>query len=516
MQLSCLYPKVIYNKYTQSVEAVSCRTCSVCRQSYINDWSLRLQVEMRNHRFCRFVTLTYNDLSLKKLHWTQFYNRTILQFYGIYEYDETYRFFRALRCSRYVKAYDGWFPYAPISDAQRYIKRLRMSILRDSRFSEQTPLVRYYAVRDYGTTSFRPHWHVLLFYDNETLDDCADEIFSSSWSTYLKYLPVSRRKAVSKGFVRVELPRSSRSLATYVTAYINCLASVPEELRFSYFSPKAVFSKKPPIGFERITKEQIRKIYDGALTKFSFVKPSSNELVNVPLWRTLETWLFEKCFGFGRLLHLHRVALYAVSSKFACYEEYQSFILSKWQAILTCSMSDYDFYAYRFIVQDKYPSYCSQEFVKHMRKLRITNTLKQIWLCSERTLRFVSMLDVTLDAHVVQVEKYWSKKNYENLYNQLSKEEQFASSSVNLPLNYFPYVIDPAFRENKRKLSPAALDSYKAQFNCDMNEDLSQTSFYQSVKLRYDLVEHDRKSRRLKSDFLSRHPQYKVLHSYSI
>ena len=58
---SCLNPKLIYNKYTDTKMYVPCRKCFRCRDSYSSMWSRRIENECKQHRYSLFVTLTYDN-----------------------------------------------------------------------------------------------------------------------------------------------------------------------------------------------------------------------------------------------------------------------------------------------------------------------------------------------------------------------------------------------------------------------------------------------------------------------
>lgn len=93
---------------------VPCGKCAFCTATKRSDWALRLHYEGRKHLVKRFVTLTYAD---PHLHWKN----------GVSQL-----------CKR---------------DVQLWLKRVRRA----------GPKVRYYAVGEYGSKTFRPHYHVLLF-----------------------------------------------------------------------------------------------------------------------------------------------------------------------------------------------------------------------------------------------------------------------------------------------------------------------------------------------------------------
>lgn len=93
---------------------VPCGKCAFCTATKRSDWALRLHYEARKHVVKRFITLTYANPHLK---WKN----------GVSQL-----------CKR---------------DVQLFLKRLRRA----------GPRVRYYAVGEYGSQTYRPHYHILLF-----------------------------------------------------------------------------------------------------------------------------------------------------------------------------------------------------------------------------------------------------------------------------------------------------------------------------------------------------------------
>lgn len=108
--MECLKPLYIA-KYDIRVPCGRCPQCGVNRRM---DWATRLWFESRLHVESSFVTLTYAN---HKLRWAHGQSQL---------------------CKR---------------DLQLWFKRLRKAGYK----------VRYYAVGEYGSTTYRPHYHVILF-----------------------------------------------------------------------------------------------------------------------------------------------------------------------------------------------------------------------------------------------------------------------------------------------------------------------------------------------------------------
>lgn len=93
---------------------VPCGRCGFCTKTRKSDWVFRLEEEMRHHVDCSFITLTYANNELT------FVNGT----------------------SQLVK-----------EDLQKFFKRVRKHGYK----------FRYYAVGEYGSHTYRPHYHIILF-----------------------------------------------------------------------------------------------------------------------------------------------------------------------------------------------------------------------------------------------------------------------------------------------------------------------------------------------------------------
>jgi len=111
---------------------VPCGNCAFCGATKRSDWALRLHYEGRRHLVKKFVTLTYADAHLR---WKN----------GISQLDKR--------------------------DVQNWLKLVRIRLFR----SGSSVKIRYYAVGEYGSKTFRPHYHVLLF------GDVSDDLIRSCW-----------------------------------------------------------------------------------------------------------------------------------------------------------------------------------------------------------------------------------------------------------------------------------------------------------------------------------------------
>lgn len=102
---------------------VPCGKCNFCLQSKRADWSFRLANELKRAKTAVFLTITYDEANVP-----------------------------------YVDAEDGPVQSLCMRDIQLFTKSLRQA----NAAKVDWPL-RYYTVGEYGTQTFRPHYHSIMF-----------------------------------------------------------------------------------------------------------------------------------------------------------------------------------------------------------------------------------------------------------------------------------------------------------------------------------------------------------------
>lgn len=243
----CQNPRTVVNKYTHESVVVSCGSCPSCilRRSGIQ--TNLLTSYSAQFRYVYFVTLTYAPCFLPTLEVSVVETCTddiadVSVVPDINDLDacdpNTYLFgFRSVPRSASVKLKNSTvertfkdpdvvfsypmtpkellsilnkvkhnvpnrIPYVCNRDLDLFLKRLR-SYYPDEK-------LRYYAVSEYGPTSYRPHWHLLLFSNSERFSQTVLENVSKAWS-----------------YGRCDASLSRGFAAPYVASYVNSFVSLP-------------------------------------------------------------------------------------------------------------------------------------------------------------------------------------------------------------------------------------------------------------------------------------------------
>lgn len=263
----CQHPRTVVNKYTHESVVVPCGHCPSCvlRRSAIQ--TNLLTTYSAQFRYIYFVTLTYapcflptlevsiiescsediadvpcvpdiNDLDAGDPNTYMFGFRSVPRSASVKLKNSTVeRIFRdpEIRFSYPMKPKDllsilgkinhnvpNRIPYVCNRDLDLFLKRLR-SYYPDEK-------LRYYAVSEYGPTSFRPHWHLLLFSNSERFSQTVCENVPKAWS-----------------YGRCDASLSRGFAAPYVASYVNSFVALPD---FYTQMPKVVRPKSfHSIGF---------------------------------------------------------------------------------------------------------------------------------------------------------------------------------------------------------------------------------------------------------------------------
>lgn len=267
LRSDCLNPVKVYNKFTHDVLYVPCGHCYSCLKNKSNrDTALAMNISS-NFKYCYFVLLSYEDkflplmevvsvdsidsdrsnytfrsvdrnmiLSCNNKKDRRGNNRVVkdeifefthsmtstefqdivVRSHGHYDY--------ARKCVVYPKYEDcdHTLPYCCTSDCQKFLKRLRFHI--KTKYNEK---ICFYAVSEYGPRTYRPHWHLLLFFNSDELSKVISQYISESWSY---------------GYSNCELSRGGS--ASYVASYVNSSVCLPSlYLQHKEIDPRAFHSK---------------------------------------------------------------------------------------------------------------------------------------------------------------------------------------------------------------------------------------------------------------------------------
>lgn len=276
----CQHRSFITNRYTGKRIPVDCGQCDYCIHKKAQKASMRVKTAGSAFEHCWFITLTYDNEHIPLFNCEVYHSEyddvlsdsgTVFgyekhSFVPVSEYSCTdphqlrHIYFTQVQgtvpynreTAQYEPVADNWFlsmdairsfiaktqsatpygekgelsarygnnliPFLNYVDVQNYIKRLRRHL--DKYTNEK---ISFYAVGEYGPVHFRPHFHLLLFFNSQEIADVLRECHDKSWK-----------------FGRSDIQRSNGGCSSYVASYVNSLAAAPSLYRSCRsFKPRA-------------------------------------------------------------------------------------------------------------------------------------------------------------------------------------------------------------------------------------------------------------------------------------
>lgn len=275
----CLEPRKVFNPYSKDSLVVPCGHCKACLLNKNSRLAFQCDLESVSNKYCVFITLTYANRFIPRASFIDATDRP----FGCDLYDkETGELLGACdmleedRQRLLDKFYlFGDVPYLRKSDLQLFFKRFRYYAGKITKEK-----VRYFAVGEYGPVHFRPHYHILLYFNSETLLQACSEIVFSSWR-----------------FGRVDCQLSKGKCSSYVASYVNSSVSVPKVFTLPSTRGFCLHSQKLGQGLLQGERE---KVY--SLTASEFIQRSvvlNGTYKEFRLWRSCYRYFYPKCKGFS-------------------------------------------------------------------------------------------------------------------------------------------------------------------------------------------------------------------------
>ena len=346
--LNCTDPQYIYNKYTNEYKLVPCGRCKACIVHRQRSMSLRCQLESKTHKFCMFVTLTFDNdhlplaypivednfdgtfqvklfnscLRLHKYYSDdeilsdvsispKIYNLLLKKFNmnGMIPFLSTYdsqlfikRFRKNLSaaCARYIKKrlqyhinlLDKYAELHPHADISNHLKKIEY-------YAKKKPeKIRYYCCGELGPEHYRPHFHFLFWFDDEITLSQFSESLRKSWT-----------------FGRLDYSISRGDAASYCASYINSTVDLPEIFTNGRLKPKSYHSQKLgeeifPCPYEKIQEHD----HIAAITTSIPLNDRNTEL---RMWRSLTSRFMPLCKGYRQKTDEQRLYSYTIYGKVA-------------------------------------------------------------------------------------------------------------------------------------------------------------------------------------------------------
>lgn len=352
---TCLHPHKVINQYTGEVLLVPCGSCSACLLNSQIKAATLCDIECSKHKFVYFVTLTYSSdfvpifsLKMDLVDGRKYSNGDVLVHYKCetprlkkYYEDELLNVVTSkdmflcndLLFSR-TKTINSLYMLSKI-DLQLFLKRLRKNL---TKFTDEK--IRYYAVGEYGPQTFRPHYHLLLFFDSPQTQQALSFCISQAWKARTDnngFRSVAPRK-----IGRIDIQLVSGSASSYVAGYVAGNANLPRFHKVRSLRPFSLHSSFFGWPDTETAQEEVYELQPREFMERSYSSNGKVRTILAPF--SLEHRYFPKTYRFfsadvDELYNYY--SLYEQVSKFLPSSDFSS------EEIVTCL---YD------LSQDKYKS----------------------------------------------------------------------------------------------------------------------------------------------------------------
>lgn len=188
-------------------------------------------------------------------------------------------------------------------DFQRFMKRLRKLLTKKFGKNNEETKVRYYAIGEYGTSSYRPHWHLLLFINSDEVSTWLHDSFTkdSTLSSKQRTIYTSSILCSLWKYGSCTIDKTDGNASGYVSNYVVGSASLPKIL--SELAPQKAFHSIRfgcPYSSDEITQMLHERNYE-KFTHIEYLDSVSHSYKSRPLWRSYYSLFFPQFTGVNSL-----------------------------------------------------------------------------------------------------------------------------------------------------------------------------------------------------------------------
>lgn len=318
----CFDPQRIVNPYTKKVLYVDCRKCDYCRNKRSYELTQRIEREFiaSGNNDILFFYLDYNNanlpvytrgndgkwwsnrergLAFDKRKLPHFEDEQVKEYYHPVKYwrKDAFAHLHYPDVRKWVQAVQQRFKYE-FGELRKTVPRTAEVEQLFQGLNYEDIRFRYFLCGEYGPTTFRPHYHIILFFPRRyTAEQTAylAKVLSSCWS-------------LGRADIK---PVTTRGVKNYVASYVTSTLGLPEVLRTKPLLPFCTFSKAPTLGAHHVDKGTLRQMLDTGVTSVSEWSHEDQQFVDVPAPSSLLSRYFPRCTRYGYETYHYKLRVYS-------------------------------------------------------------------------------------------------------------------------------------------------------------------------------------------------------------
>lgn len=411
----CAHPYIYYRNGERKVS--SCGKCPACLAQKANARTKVLQQEYSGHKYNLFVTLTYNNDNVPLLYAEK--RDCHYELFDVTKDGEIGQIVassnigdKALQKLKEKCNLNGFIPYLRYKDVQLFLKRLRKHL---NKYTHET--LRYFAVGEYGPLHFRPHFHLLLFFDSSEIFAHIREAIPTCWKN---------------GNVDVQLPKKQQDSCRYLTSYLNSYLYLPNLLKARNISPQIRHSTH--LG-EHVYQKLRESFLENDYRQFTQISLQNGaDTTTMRVWRSLQDYFYPKCYRYSEVSYDVALRIYNVYNELLTFCRRNGFNSQVVSNNVNFLYNNYgkikESEVYKLFPWLRDTPYRDQYFEVLPQK---DQYLQRCYL-SRRVLNTCATNGITLRSWLNNVRGYYDYMDAFNLYNQLVLEEKIQEPITQLAL----------------------------------------------------------------------------------
>lgn len=307
--IGCLNPRRIVDRSGHK-RMVACGYCEACSNRKSAMSTLKVQLEDKGSKYCKFITLTYSNDYVPL---TRFDKPDIFGYTSLLKKDYNEDFNQPFERIDYTDSeislleakanLHGFIPVLCKKDAQLFFKRFRRQIDRfyakqrllphSEYISKEDFKIRYYLVGEYGPVHFRPHYHILIWCESRILHSAMESLVSKAWP-----------------YGRIDCQTPVDDVATYVASYVNGNCNLPRILKSREIKPFCLHSFHLGEKVLKIQREEVYELQPAEFVRRSLVLGKKSRTFN--LWSSLTSFYFPRCRAYAECTESERLFRYTI------------------------------------------------------------------------------------------------------------------------------------------------------------------------------------------------------------
>ena len=229
----CPNRKYVYNVFSGTKILVDCGTCAVCNRKRNDRYFAMLSSMCEQYKYKLYITLTYDNEHLPtiKVSIKDGYIRSFPLSARLYDDEENRDIYFNLinwqyneensnkineflaRVNHDHKMSPNTFGILYYKDVQDFFKRLRKNFF--SKYKTNA-IIKYFVLCEYGAKYLRPHYHIMLFSNDERVRSFIEERQNLSPRFKSKFVNADWKF----GFCDCQRPKENGMVSAYVSSYV--------------------------------------------------------------------------------------------------------------------------------------------------------------------------------------------------------------------------------------------------------------------------------------------------------